>query len=90
MEVHTDTSAKALGAVLLQKCAAAKYFHPIAYYSKKFNNVQQNYSAVDHEMLAIVEALQHWRPYLHGKKFIVHTDHRPLTYFFTQPNLSPC
>ena len=35
----TDASAKALGAVLLQKCAAAKHFHPIAYYSKKFNNI---------------------------------------------------
>ena len=38
VEVHTDTSAKALGAILLQKYTAAKHFHPIAYYSKKFNN----------------------------------------------------
>ena len=38
VEVHTDTSAKALGAILLQKCAAAKHFHPVVYYSKKFNN----------------------------------------------------
>ena len=40
-------------------------------------------------MLAVVDALQHWQPYLHGKKFVVHTDHRLLTYFFAQPNLSP-
>ena len=39
VEVHTDASAKVLGAVLLQKRAAAKYFHPVAYYSKKYNNV---------------------------------------------------
>ena len=39
-------------------------------------------------MLAIMEALWHWRPYLHGKKFVVHMDHHPLTYFFAQPNLS--
>ena len=38
VEVHTDASAKALGAVLLQKCAAAIHFHPVAYYCKKFNN----------------------------------------------------
>ena len=44
---------------------------------------------MDREMLAIVDALQHWRPYLQGKKFFVRTDHRPLTYFFAQPNLSP-
>ena len=40
-------------------------------------------------MLAIVEALQHWQPYLHDTKFIVNTDHSPLIYFFAQPNLSP-
>ena len=37
VEVYTNTSAKVLGAVLLQKYAAAKHFHPIAYYSNKFN-----------------------------------------------------
>ena len=39
VEVHTDASTKALGAVFLQKYAAAKQFHPIAYYNKKFNNI---------------------------------------------------
>ena len=39
VEVHTNGSTKALSAVLLLKYAAAKYFHPVAYYSKKFNNI---------------------------------------------------
>ena len=39
VEVYTDASAKVLGAVVLQKCAATKHFPPIVYYSKKFNNV---------------------------------------------------
>ena len=39
VEVHTDASAKVLGAIFLQKYAAAKHFHPIAYYSKKFKNM---------------------------------------------------
>ena len=39
VEAHTDASAKVLGGVILQKCAASKHFHPVAYYSKKFNNV---------------------------------------------------
>ena len=38
VEAHTDISAKVLGAILLQKCAAAKHIHLIAYYSKKFNS----------------------------------------------------
>ena len=43
---------------------------------------------MDHEILAIVEALWHWHLYLHGKKFVMHMDHCPLMYFFAQPNLS--
>ena len=39
VEVYTDTRAKVFVDILLQKCAAAKHFHPIVYYSKKFNNV---------------------------------------------------
>ena len=38
VEVHINTIAKALGAVLLQKSAAPKHFHPIAYYSKNINS----------------------------------------------------
>ena len=44
---------------------------------------------MDHEMLAIMEALWHYHPYLYGKKFVVYMDHRPLMYFFAQLNLSP-
>ena len=38
VEVHTEISTKMLSSVLLQRCSAAKYFQPIAYYSKKFKN----------------------------------------------------
>ena len=37
-KVHTDASAKALGAVLLQKCAMEASFHPVAYFSRKLNH----------------------------------------------------
>ena len=40
VELHTNARAKVLGIVLLQKHTAAKYFQPIAYYSKKLNNAQ--------------------------------------------------
>ena len=60
MEVCTHASAKAFGARLLQKHAAAKHLHPIAYYSRKVNNALKHYLSTDYKMLAIVEALQHW------------------------------
>ena len=37
-EVHTDASAKALGAVLLQKCTTEASFHLVAYFIRKLNH----------------------------------------------------
>ena len=37
-EVHMDASAKALGAVLLQKHATEVSFHPVVYFSRKLNH----------------------------------------------------
>ena len=39
-KVHMDASAKALGSVLLQKCATEASFHPIVYFSRKLNHAQ--------------------------------------------------
>ena len=88
LEVHTDASDKAMGACLFQKRQEDKYWRPVAYFSRKLNPAQQNYGAIDKELLAIVEALKHWRHYLHGQNFVVKTDHEPLKYFFSKPNLS--
>lgn len=38
--------------------------------------------------MAIIYALQTWRPYLHGSKFKILTDHHPLKYLDTQKTLS--
>jgi hypothetical protein len=51
----TDTSTSAMGA-LLQQCIQNAW-HPLAIFSKKLNPAQQKYSAYDHELLAIYEAV---------------------------------
>ncbi|KAI3635414.1 hypothetical protein MIR68_006551, partial [Amoeboaphelidium protococcarum] len=56
--------------------------------SRKLNEHEVNYPANEREMLAIVWACQHFRHYLEGVKFTVHTDHQALRYVFTQPDLS--
>ena len=43
---------------------------------------------MEKELLSIVDCCRTWHHYLYGMPFIVRTDHRPLQYFFTQPNLS--
>lgn len=80
--IETDASDVAVGAVLMQDG------HPVAYLSKSLNAAQRNYHTTDRELLAIVTACKHWRPYLDGRKTVVITDHKPLVALFTQPDLN--
>jgi hypothetical protein len=81
-ELEVDASGFAMGAVLLQKKEDGKK-HPIAYYSKTLSAAEQNYDVYDLELLAIVNALDHWRPYLAGSphKIIIYSDHQNLLYW---------
>ena len=76
--LHTDASGKALGAVLSNQNA-----RPVAFASKALNKAEINYSTIEKELLGVVWAIRHFRPYLYGRKFEVYTDHRPLVYLFT-------
>jgi hypothetical protein len=71
-----------MGAVLLQKKDDRKK-HPIAYYSKTLSTAERNYDIYDLELLAIVNALDHWRQYLAGSphKIIIYSDHQNLLYW---------
>jgi hypothetical protein len=77
-----DTSGFAMGAVLLQKKEDSKK-HPIAYYSKTLSAAEHNYDIYNLELLAIVNAMDHWRPYLAGSphKVIIYSDHQNLLYW---------
>jgi hypothetical protein len=81
-ELEVDASGFAMGAVLLQRKEDGKK-HPIAYYSKTLSAAERNYDVYDLELLAIVNALDHWRPYLAGSphKIIIYSDHQNLLYW---------
>jgi hypothetical protein len=81
-ELEVDTSGFAIGAVLLQKKEDSKR-HPIAYFSKTLNKVQQNYDVADLELLAVVMLLNNWRSFLAGSphQIIVYSDHQNLLYW---------
>ena len=62
--------------------------HPIAYESRKLNAAEMNYPTHERELLSVIHALRQWRHYLLGKPFKIVSDHHPLKYLMTQPNLS--
>lgn len=72
--VTTDASDIAIGSVLSQEN------HPIAFYSRTLNSAEKNYSTIERELLSIVEATKHFRPYLYGRRFLIQTDHNPLVW----------
>ncbi len=73
----TDASNSAVGAVLQQKVAAG--WQPLAFYSRKLDSVQLNYSAFDRELLAAYLGLRHFRFQLEAQRVHIQTDNRTLT-----------
>jgi hypothetical protein len=61
----TDAFTSAMGAVLQQQVENA--WQPLAFFSKKFNPAQQKYSSYDRELLAIYDAVKHFRQMLEGR-----------------------
>ncbi|TYJ51148.1 hypothetical protein B9479_008297, partial [Cryptococcus floricola] len=85
--LYTDASNTGIGAWLgagkLPNAVA-----PVAYFSRSLNDAERNYPVHNKEMLAIIEALEEWRPLLLGVPVHVMTDHATLRHVFTQPKLS--
>ncbi|CAI6355228.1 unnamed protein product [Macrosiphum euphorbiae] len=80
----TDASNKALGAILSQGEIGKDL--PICYASRTLNKSEGNYSTTELECLAIIFGVKQFRPYLYGRKFIILSDHRPLTWLFNLKN----
>ena len=76
--VETDASKRGVGVVLTQKG------HPIAYLSKALGPTAQTLSTYEKECLAILLAVNKWRPYLQQAPFTILTDHRSLVHLSDQ------
>ncbi|KAL0399966.1 UNVERIFIED_CONTAM: Retrovirus-related Pol polyprotein from transposon.6 [Sesamum radiatum] len=82
-----DASNHAIGAVLGQR--VGKDPHAIYYVSRMLDGAQSNYTTTEKELLAIVFALEKFRPYLLGTKVIVYSDHAALKYLLSKKDAKP-
>ena len=68
-----------------------RVLHPVAFFSKKHSPAECNYDIYDKELMAIIKALEEWRPECEGAEHNIQliTDHQNLEYFMSKRLLNP-
>lgn len=81
--IETDACDLGIGAVLMQD------HHPLAFLSKPLSTAHQQLSIYEKEFLALLMAVERWRPYLQRGEFVIKTDHHSLCYLEDRTLQSP-
>jgi hypothetical protein len=89
VNMETDASDYVSAGVLSQRDDKG-VLHPEAYFSKKHAPAECNYDIYDKELMAIIKALQEWRPECEGAAYSLQlvTNHKKLEYFMTKKLLN--
>ena len=62
---------------------------PVAFYSRQLQERERSYAATELECLVVRDAVKHFKVYLHGRPFVVQTDHHALESLLKSTNLNP-
>jgi len=84
LHLRTDASDVCVGAVL-----ETRDRRPVFFCSRTLNKTEKAYDIVEKEALAIFWSILRLRTFLLGRKFVVHTDHKPLEFIFKNEKVSP-
>ena len=81
-EIMCDSLDYAVGAVFGKRIE--KKPTVMWYASKTLAEAKMNYMTMENELLAVVYALEKFRPYIWGSKIVIYTYHAALKYLFSK------
>lgn len=85
--IHADACDLGLGAALMQVDEEGRDI-AVAYASRSLHKAEKVYSTPEKECLAVIWALEHFRPYVEGLHVTIYTDHSSLRWLMSRPNPS--